>query len=71
VFLAVAADDFLADSVLTMFQSLRSAKRPVEMHVFNAGGHGFGMQQLGLTCDMWIDEFAGWLASLGYLTPRN
>jgi acetyl esterase/lipase len=71
VFLAVAADDFLVDSVVTMFQSLRAAKRPVEMHVFNAGGHGFGMQQRGLTCDMWIDEFAGWMASLGYLTPRN
>jgi acetyl esterase/lipase len=71
VFLAVAADDFLIDGVLTMFQSLRSAKRPVEMHVFNAGGHGFGMQQRGLTCDLWIDEFAAWMASLGYLTPRN
>ena len=31
VFLAVAADDFLVDSVVTIFQSLRAAKRPVEM----------------------------------------
>jgi len=71
VFLAVAADDFLLDSVVTMFQSLHAAKHPVEMHVFNAGGHGFGMEQLGLTCDLWFEEFAGWMASLGYLTPRR
>lgn len=71
VFLAVGANDFLVDPVLTMFQSLRAAKQPVELHVFNSCGHGFGMQQLGLTCDMWIDEFAAWMASLGYLTPRS
>jgi feruloyl esterase len=34
------------------------------------GGHGFGMQQRGLSSDLWLDEFAGWLASPGFLTPR-
>ncbi len=36
IFLAVGTDDFLLDSVVTMFHSLRAAKHPVEMHVFNA-----------------------------------
>jgi hypothetical protein len=29
------------------------------------------MEQLGLTCDLWFEEFAGWMGSLGYLTPRR
>ena len=71
VFLAVAADDFLIDSVVTMFRSLREQKHLVELHVYEAGGHGFGMQQRGLTPDLWIDEYSAWLAAHGYLTPLH
>ncbi|MFD1950762.1 alpha/beta hydrolase [Sphingomonas arantia] len=44
VFLVHAADDDLvpvANSV-AMFDAMRTAKRPVAMHVFEDGGHGFG-----------------------------
>lgn len=68
VFLAVAADDFLANGVISAFQSLRAARLSVELHVYNKGGHGFGMAKLGLTTDLWLDEFSAWLASLGLLT---
>ena len=71
IFLAVAADDFLIDSVVTMFHSLREQKHLVELHVYETGGHGFGMQQRGLTPDLWIDEYSAWLASHGYLTPLH
>ena len=71
VFLAVAADDFLIDSVVTMFRSLREQKHLVELHVYETGGHGFGMQQRGLTPDLWIDEYSAWLAAHGYLTPLH
>lgn len=71
VFLAVAGDDQIAaEWCLKMFQSLRESKKSVELHVYASGGHGFGMEERGLTTDLWLNEFAAWLSSLGYLTPQ-
>jgi hypothetical protein len=35
--------------------------------VFEKGGHGFGMVQLGLTTDGWFGEFVLWLSSRGFI----
>ena len=45
-FLMCAADDPVvsAENSLLMFQSLRQAKIPATLHVFERGGHGFGLQ---------------------------
>jgi len=68
VFLAFAADDPIASaSGLATYQTLHAQNHPVELHVFNTGGHGFGLQRRGLTTDLWLDEFTNWLGSLGYL----
>jgi dienelactone hydrolase len=40
------------------------AKRPVEAHYYERGGHGFGK---GTTGDKWFDEFVWWLQMRGYL----
>ncbi len=43
-----AADDtnVLVENSLLMFEALRAAKVPAELHVFAAGGHGFGMRAI-------------------------
>jgi acetyl esterase/lipase len=70
MFLAVAADDPIAASAeINSFTSLHAQDHSVELHVFESGGHGFGVVLRGLTTDMWIDEFNGWLAAKGLLTP--
>jgi acetyl esterase/lipase len=45
-FLVCAADDpaVSVDNSLLMFQALRQAKIPAALHVFESGGHGFGLQ---------------------------
>jgi acetyl esterase/lipase len=45
-FLMCAADDptVSVDNSLLMFQALRQAKIPAALHVFEGGGHGFGLQ---------------------------
>jgi len=43
------------------FAGLQAAKIPSEMHMFEAGGHGFGMRKQGTSSDHWIDEFYFWL----------
>ena len=36
-----------------------------EVHVYSAGGHGFGMKKQGTTSDHWVDEFYWWLDAQG------
>ncbi|MDF0542214.1 alpha/beta hydrolase [Sphingobium sp. H39-3-25] len=45
-FLVHAADDGLVPvaNSIAMFQSLQAAKRPAAMHLFEDGGHGFGVR---------------------------
>jgi len=63
-FIALAADD---DAVppgpngIAMFEALRAAKRPAEMHVFQEGGHGFGLRLAkGKPASVWPDLFLHW-----------
>jgi acetyl esterase/lipase len=69
IFLAVAGDDPTGAFGGTMraFESLREQHHPAELHVFVAGGHGFGMQEQGLTSDLWLKEFVDWMAADGLL----
>jgi acetyl esterase/lipase len=61
-FLVHAHDDFdvAVDNSLAMLQALRAAGRPVEAHLFEHGGHGFGVGPAGLPCARWPELFDDW-----------
>ena len=62
IFMAWAQDDNLALApVVRFYEALKSAGQKPEVHIFSAGGHGFGMRKQGTTSDHWIDEFYYWL----------
>jgi acetyl esterase/lipase len=66
-FIAVADDDPLASgSSLAIYRTWRSAQAPVELHVFAAGGHGFGVLHQGKSSDQWLDLFDHWLRLQGF-----
>ena len=70
MFLAWAQDDALVLKFLVKFHdALTSAGHKPEVHIFSAGGHGFGMKKQGTSSDHWIDAFYYWLESQG-LTRR-
>ncbi|MFO1369967.1 MAG: alpha/beta hydrolase [Marinagarivorans sp.] len=72
LFVALAADDpFFADAGFGLIDSWRAAKRPVEFHLFEQGGHGFGMYPKPTTSTGWFDSFTRWLDMHGYLKPKN
>lgn len=72
VFAAVSADDPLAlQSSLDLVQALRAAGVRPEFHMFNAGGHGYGLNQQGFSSDHWIDSFYWWMDANGFLHPRS
>lgn len=71
LFVALAADDpFFATADFGLIDSWRAAKRPVEFHFFEQGGHGFGMYPKTTTSTGWFDNFVRWLDMHGYLDRK-
>jgi acetyl esterase/lipase len=70
IFLAWAQDDNLVLGPAVKFHdALRAAGHKPEVHIYSAGGHGFGLKKQGTTSDHWIDAFYVWLEAQG-LTRR-
>ncbi|MBO9545008.1 alpha/beta hydrolase [Caulobacter sp.] len=71
-FVALAADDplFATTAGFGLIDSWRAAKRPVEFHFYEQGGHGFGMYQKSTTSTGWFDAYARWLGMHGYLKKK-
>jgi acetyl esterase/lipase len=75
MFLAWAQDDAVALApVVRFYDALAAAGLKPEVHVFSAGGHGFGNKKQGTSSDHWMDELYYWLDGQGLLkratTPR-
>jgi acetyl esterase/lipase len=67
MFLAWAQDDAVALKPIVKFHdALTSAGHKPEVHIFSAGGHGFGMRKQGTSSDRWIDELYYWLEAQGF-----
>lgn len=64
LFIAVAANDplNLQPHSVDLFTAWNTSKKDAELHVYNQGGHGFGMRVQHTTSDTWIERFADWLA---------
>ncbi|MGH7651104.1 MAG: alpha/beta hydrolase [Gemmatimonadaceae bacterium] len=71
VFMAWAQDDETAGATaVRLHDALIAAGNKPEAHIFNAGGHGFGMHKQGTSSDHWIDELYYWLEAQGF-TKRS
>ena len=72
LFVAIAADDPLfGNSGFGLVESWKKAGAPVEMHLYDKGGHGFGMRHQGTSSDHWLEQFVQWLQSRGLLTATH
>jgi acetyl esterase/lipase len=68
LFAAVAADDsLLAHRSLPIVSAWQAKGRPVELHLYETGGHGFGARGQGTSSDIWFDNLLHWLRSRGQL----
>lgn len=72
MFDAIALNDSLfPNRGFAIAQSYLEAKRPVEIHGYQTGDHGFGLGVPGTTTTLMIDEFTAWLRMQGFLTPKD
>jgi acetyl esterase/lipase len=63
IYLVCAQDDEFGFSAhaINLYDKWYKAKRPVEMHLFSKGGHGFGVGDPTNTTHNWLDHFSDWL----------
>nr|WP_238303037.1 alpha/beta hydrolase [Sphingomonas phyllosphaerae] len=72
LFIALAADDpFFANDGIGLVDRWRAAKKPVEFHLYEQGGHGFGMYQKPTTSTGWFDAYVRWLGMHGLLAKKK
>jgi acetyl esterase/lipase len=69
MFVAIAVDDFLFGGEFGLIKSWYEAKIPVEFHLYQNGGHGFGLGNPDRTSNKWFDVFMHWLDVNGFLKP--
>jgi acetyl esterase/lipase len=68
-FLLHSSDDDVVkvDNSIVFYEQLIHYGVPAELHIYQAGGHGYGMNNK-TTKDSWMDRAQSWLASNGWLT---
>ncbi len=72
LFVAHSADDpLLGLEHFDLVEDWQNAGARFELHVFEHGGHGFGMRHQGTTSDLWITEFHTWMKDDGWLRGRT
>jgi acetyl esterase/lipase len=69
LFVAVAFDDNerMTSTATALADRWKKANVPVELHIFPDGGHGFGMNKNGKSCDAWTNLLAEWMKRRGLL----
>lgn len=69
IFIAAAQDDELVpvEQSVEIFRRWTSANRPAELHVYEKGGHGFGMIKFGKPVDGWPSALEAWLRSRNWI----
>jgi acetyl esterase/lipase len=72
MFAAIALDDPLFPSMgFPIVAAWHEAHRPVELHAYQSGGHGFGLGVPGTTNTLMMDEFIAWLDMQSLLRPAS
>jgi acetyl esterase/lipase len=72
MFAAIAIDDTTVPNVgFPVVEAWRKAKRPVELHAYQSGGHGFAQGNPNATYRLMLGQFIAWMAMNDFLpTPK-
>jgi acetyl esterase/lipase len=70
MFNVIASDDFLFGGQFGVVSSWFKAGIPVEFHLYQNGGHGFGLGNPDRTSNRWFDAFIYWLEVNRFLKPK-
>ncbi|MDO9553616.1 alpha/beta hydrolase [Rhodonellum sp.] len=71
MFNVIATDDFLFRGQFGVIDSWYKAGIPVEFHLYQNGGHGFGLGNPDRTSNRWFDAFMYWLEVNSFLKAKS
>ena len=71
MFNVIATDDFLFRGQFGIIDSWYKAGIPVEFHLYQTGGHGFGLGNPNRTSNRWFEAFIHWLDVNGFLVANT
>ncbi len=64
-FLVSTYDDHVrAEHIIRYWEALRAVDVPAEMHIYEIGGHGYGIRPTGQPVSTWHHRFREWLAGM-------
>jgi acetyl esterase/lipase len=66
-FVHASNDPISSENSVALYLALKRAGVPAEMHLYAAGGHGFGMRKDPHPCATWPDRVGEWMRARGYL----
>jgi acetyl esterase/lipase len=70
-FMIMSHDDRVnSENCILYYMALKKANVNAEMHIYSAGGHGYGMRPGDKSHNKWIDRAGEWLKERGYLKAQ-
>jgi acetyl esterase/lipase len=71
MFNVIATDDFLFNGDFGVIKAWYDAGVPVELHLYQNGGHGFGLGNPDRTSNRWFEAFIHWLDVNDFLEENS
>lgn len=70
-FMVIAHDDRdRSIAVAALYIALKKANVSAELHIYESGGHGYGLRSTELPVTSWPDRMEEWMRQLGFLKAR-
>ncbi len=70
-FMVIAHDDRdRSIAVAKLYIALKRANVSAELHIYESGGHGYGLRSTELPVTTWPDRMEEWMRQLGFLEAR-
>ena len=70
-FMVIAHDDRdRSVAVAELYIALKQANVSAELHIYESGGHGYGLRPTELPVTRWPDRMEEWMRRLGLLEPK-
>lgn len=66
-FMVVTNDDFGPVMMAEMYIALKKAKVSAEFHIYESGGHGYGLRATEMPVTSWPDRMEEWMQRMGFL----
>ena len=57
----------MSDRLANLYVALHKAGVNAELHIYNSGGHGFGVRPRQLAVTGWTSRVVEWMADRGFL----